>query len=316
MATRRDVALKANVSPATVTNVYNQSKYVSPEIRKKVFEAAKELGYMQEESMEFAFLCDDPSNPHNIEILEGLCATATEHNVFVSMIPFSNNLNSICDTLIKKRFSGVFISHAFHDIPPAIIKKLEKNNVVVSSSWHDFQVDFPSIPITMVDFLVNLGHKKICYLTNRSLTDCSYKNFEKAIKKHNLPFSTDMIISGSFPYKADCSNGYSAVKNAILGGKDFTAIVSTNDLMAMGAIRALTELGISVPNDVSIISCDDIPIAEFSNPPLTTVHLPAKSLGKICMTNMILRKLGETPSVSHTNLNIIVRGTSAPPKKK
>lgn len=316
LATRKDVATKAGVSQATVTNVYNQSKYVSPDIRKRVFEAAKEVGYMQDAPMEFVFLCDDPSNPHNLEIFEGMVSSASEQGTLVSMIPFSNNLESICNKLINNHISGVFISNSYHSVPENLLKKLEQNGIVVSSSWIDFQVNFETVPSVIVDYLVSIGHKKICYLSNKSLSECKPTVFETAMQKNGLSFSKDSIIPGIFPYKADLFNGYSATKNALIENKRFTAIVAVNDLMAMGAIRAIIESGLSVPDDISVVSCDDIPFAEFCTPPLTTVRLPAKSLGKTCMSNMILRKKGETPSVSHANINIIVRNSSAPPKKK
>ncbi len=316
MATRKDVALKANVSQATVTNVYNQSKYVSPEIRKKVFEAAKAVGYLQNQPMEFVFLCDDPSNPHNMEIFEGMVSGALEHGALVSMIPFSTDFDSICDTLIKNRISGIFVSNSYHQISEKTLKKLEKNSVVVSSSWKDFQVSFTTVPTMLIDYLVSIGHKNICYLTNNSLSDFDDRYFKEALQKNGIPFSKKMILPGSFPYKADLINGYSATKNALIEKKKFTAIVATNDLMAIGAMRAIIESGLSIPDDISIVSCDDIPFSEFCTPPLTTVHLPAKSLGKTCMSNMILRKLGEEPSISHASINIIVRSSSAPPKER
>ncbi len=315
MATRKDVALKANVSQATVTNVYNQSKYVSPDIRERVFEAAKEVGYMQNEPMEFVFLCDDPSNPHNIDIFEGMVSAALEQGALVSMIPFSNDFDLICNALIRKHTAGVFVSNAYHKISKESIKKLEKNSIVVSSSWNDFQVDISMIPSIAVDYLVSIGHKDICYLTNRSISDFDSDNFKLALEKNNIAYSDDSIIPGCFPYKADLINGYSATKNALINRKSFTAIIAVNDLMAIGATRAIIESGLTIPDDISIVSCDDIRLSEFCTPPLTTVHLPAKSLGKTCLSNMILRKMGKSPSISHANINIIVRNSSAPPKK-
>lgn len=315
MATRKDVAMKANVSQATVTNVFNQSKYVSPDIRKKVYEAAKEVGYMQNEPMEFVFLCDDTSNPHNIEIFEGMTSAALEHGTLVSMMSFSNDFHSICDILIKKRISGVLISNAYHNIPNESIMKLEKNGVIVSSSWNDFQINFSTVPSIIVNYLVSIGHKDICYLTNKPLFEFNNTQFKAALERNNIHYSDDLIISGSFPYKADLNNGYSATKNALIGKKSFTAIIAVNDLMAMGAMRAIIEFGLSIPDDISIVSCDDIQFSEFCTPPLTTVHLPAKSLGKTCLSNMILRKMGIDPSISHANISITVRNSSAPPKK-
>ncbi len=315
MATRRDVAKMANVSPATVTNVYNQSKFVSPEIRKRVFDAAKQIGYGQDQSMEFVFLCDDVSNPHNIDIFKGMCDSAANNNAFVSMIAFSDNIEQICNRLINKRISGVFISNAYHSISENLCNHLENNGVVVSSSWKDYQVDFSAVPIMLVDFLVSLRHTKIGYLTNRNLMTYNFVSFKNALSKNHIEFDENLIIPGSIPFKADMQNGYSAIKNALLAKKTFTAVIAANDLMAIGAIRAIKEFGLSVPEDISVVSCDDISFAQYCTPSLTTVHLPTQSLGKTCLLNMILKKRGEETHVSHEDINIIVRESAAPPRK-
>lgn len=322
MITRRDVALKANVSAATVTNVFNQSKFVSPEIRKKVLDAAIEVGYIQKQAMEFVFLCDDLTNPHNIDIFEGMCKSASEQNAIVYMVPFSNDFNLICDRLIKRRVAGVFISNSYHNIDESTCKKLEDNKIVVSSSWNEFQVDIFSVPGMLVDYLCTLGHKKIGYLINtpysKEMTYSKggrYSTFKDALRRNDIQFFDDMIIQGAFPYKADFANGYSSMKNALLAGKKFTGIIATNDLMGVGAIKAISELGLSVPDDISVVSCDDIQLSKYSIPSLTTVHLPAKSLGETCLSNMILKKSGQPHSVYHQNINIIVRDSAAPPKK-
>ena len=124
-----------------------------------------------------------------------------------------------------------------------------------------------------------------------------------------------MVIPGSPPFKADLQNGYSAMKNALIEKKSFTAIIAVNDLMAIGAIKAINEFGLSVPEDISVVSCDDIPFAKYCLPSLTTVHLPTRSLGKTCLLNMILRKKGEETATSHADINIIVRESAAPPGK-
>jgi LacI family transcriptional regulator len=128
----------------------------------------------------------------------------------------------------------------------------------------------------------------------------------------SLQLDHDLVVSleGDTPSSLP---GEIATKRMIASGKPFTALFAFNDLAAIGAIRALRGAGLSIPRDVSVIGFDDIPSAEFQNPPLTTVRQPLERMGEIAaaaLLSRITRSAKKPSSIIYVDPELIVRGTT------
>jgi LacI family transcriptional regulator len=154
---------------------------------------------------------------------------------------------------------------------------------------------FPSVSVIVdniqvvhdaVQYLVNLGHTRIAYISGPSLlttAELRLKGFKMALEEHGLQQTPELILGGDYKYEA----GIRASK-AIAALTDIpTAVLASNDLMAIGCLVGLKELGYNLPVDISVMGIDDIGCAQFVDPPLTTISLPLYDLGKVGMESLI-----------------------------
>ena len=150
---------------------------------------------------------------------------------------------------------------------------------------HQPGLDAPSVDIDnvasarlAVDHLIELGHRRIACITNAPLAYTAASDrlagYREALADAGLPLDAGLVAEGAF----DAASGHRAMAG-ILAGHDVDAVFVASDVVALGAIGALREAGRQVPDDVSVIGFDDIPLAAFFDPPLTTVRVPAHELG-------------------------------------
>lgn len=310
MISRKKVAEKSGVSQATVTNVFNKSKYVSPEIRERVLQAAHELGYRDSTVLEFVLLVKDADNPHNGMILSGMKEAADKFGAEVSMVLLDGNADKTVENLISRKVAGVFAAVSADALSLDAQKKFTENGIGFSSSWSDFLLDFDEAIEHMVSYLANLGHSRIAYLSGISLEgvdNLRYQCFCEALNKLNISVHKDLIVDGAFPYCTDVASGYQAMKKLLSYTTDFTAVCAINDLMALGAVRALQEAGLSVPNDVSVVGCDNIRLGEYTSPPLTTLDIPAREMGCQIIYTLLQKSKGIQTQKIHLTPQLILR---------
>jgi LacI family transcriptional regulator len=159
------------------------------------------------------------------------------------------------------------IPFVFIDYPP---KNEEIYSVLVDNESGSFEA---------TEYLIFLGHKKIAFLEGPKAAWDSKARFEgylKALKAHSLEFNPNLVENGNFTKE----EGYLATKRLLSKKEKFTAIFSANDQMAIGAIRALKEAGLKVPDDISLVGFDNIEASSIIEPPLTTVSQPIYEMGK------------------------------------
>lgn len=319
MANRKDIALKANVSTATVTNVLNNSKYVSPETRRRVMDAARELQYpiekmrqtVMSKTQEIALVVNDTSNPHYSQIMDGMNEIAVQHNYAVSMMKLWSKADDFCDMLIDRHINGAFFSINHGELEQRHIDKLNAAGVHVANA--KCIIDYNGMMDKVIQYLADLGHRRIAYLSGLSIQDpynTRYTAYLEAVRKAGLPQDASLTIDGVFPYDTTIRSGYWAMRSKLDAPLDFTAVIALNDLLALGAIKAITEKGLRIPEDISVIGCDDIMFSEFCNPPLTTLRIPAKVFGRQAMYDIIQSQLGEVPPPVHLAVELIIRKSS------
>ena len=184
-------------------------------------------------------------------------------------------------------------------------------------------IDFQQAVTEALDYLYDLGHRKIAYLGGKEVLADNSVYFEER-KDTFINFCQEHSINHeSFIYEGDYSaeSGYNMTKQMIADGDLPTAIFSASDPLAIGAMRALYENGYKIPDDISIIGFDDISVASFSNPPLTTIHTPAEFMGEYAAHYILLRTKEDslnqqTPIRLTLPCNLIVRNSCAAPRKQ
>jgi DNA-binding LacI/PurR family transcriptional regulator len=299
-ANRKEVAEKAGVSEATVSFVYSKKRYVSEDLRKRVLSVAKELDYspdyiarsmVTKTTETIAVLTNDIASPLQMEVIKSIQKEAMEKGFFVNVCGGTKNLESYIDNFIARRVDGVFVSVVSNLISDEYIKKLlDKNiSVIVTSTRHiedkrvcGLELDFVYGMNIIVDYLKSLGHQKIAYLScfdEEYHDDNRLKTFKECIKT-KFDNKNPLCICGEKPYESTIKTGYNLAYKLVNTTKDFTAIICSNDLMAMGATEALREMNYSIPNDISVVGIDDILFAESFYPPLTTLSHRAEEYGK------------------------------------
>jgi LacI family transcriptional regulator len=163
-------------------------------------------------------------------------------------------------------------------------------------------------------YLIGLGHRVIAYISGPKLlttTQLRLSGYKSALEAHGLPVQPELIIDGDYKYES----GLNAAKAIMSLPARPTAVLASNDLMGIGCLVGLRELGCQIPQDISVMGIDDIATAQAVDPPLTTMALPLYDLGSIGMESLI--KLRHNELEGHAALTlphrlVIRRSTAAP----
>jgi DNA-binding LacI/PurR family transcriptional regulator len=139
--------------------------------------------------------------------------------------------------------------------------------------------------------LLEYGHRRIAMITGppswRSVHDRA-QGYARALEAVGIDCDPGLIAEGDWSYQS----GYQAMQNLLARGQAFSALFAQNDCMAIGAMRALCEAGLRVPHDVSVVGYDDIPVAEYYDPPLTTIRQPMREVGALA-TRLLIQAIEE-----------------------
>lgn len=334
--TRADVAKLAGVSTATVSYVLNGSRHMSEKTRKLVLDAVDQLKYKPDmiarsmtknETMQLSFMVENAANPFYGEIINGFENAAVEHGYFVNICTGNKNINDYFDNYIARRIDGVFIAAIPYKFDMEKLYSLTENGIrVVVSGNTDVDLkrvssienDYVAAMQTAVGHLYELGHRDIAYLSGLSRKfrfDHRADGYLSAVKHFALPCGDDLLIDGQPPYRTDINSGYAMAKTLMRSGRHFTALICTNDLMAMGAISALKESGLHVPNDVSVIGFDDIIFSQAWRPAVTTMGGAKAEFGRKAF-ELLYTNIQQGTTGYHLNqLSLVRRASTAPPPR-
>lgn len=310
MSNISDVALKANVSIATVSRVVNKSLHkVNAATREKVLAAIRELDYrpnalakglLMKKTMTIGIIIPDISNPYYAEIVRGIQDTADRTGYAVML----HNTDGKEDRIIRdiyvlreKSVDGVIISGGIingYDTL-SVLKELKDRVVVVGRH----AVDFPAIMVDnmggatqAVQHLIDLGHRQIACIggpVGSSTAVDRLTGYRNALAQNGLPFNERLVKRGAWNPRS----GYLLAGQLLRAKARPTAIFSTNDQMAFGVIKAAKEAGLQVPRDLAVVGFDNIPLASYIDPPLTTVGIPMSELGSAAMRMLVALISGE-----------------------
>ena len=311
MSKRKEVAIAAGVSEATVSHVINGTKYVSPELTARVRKAIEEKGYYLNQaarclatnrSGHLALVVNNLKNPRYAEVAEAMQAEARKRGYIVSAIDiniFNFNEDAIFD-LIARNVDGLFLATYIDSMEPAIRRACEHGIKVVSGCAQFgkiLKIDYEQSIGEMVRHLAELGHKRIAFLSGYSLKESAhekYPNFCRAMEACGLKVLPELLVDGEAPYIAGLDTGFHAMNRLLDRRVSFDAVFAVNDLVAIGAMKALRQRGIRIPEDVSVVGCDDIPFASYVEPALATIRVPRAEMGKLA-AEMLCDILSDRP---------------------
>ena len=295
MATIKDIAKIANVSTAAVSRILNQDDTlnVSPETRQKVLDTARKLNYVKRSRpvsksvftlgiIQWFSSQQELEDSYYLLIRQGIEDYCLTHNIQI-VRTYKSDLNYI-DAL--KDVDCLICIGKFSEKEVQFFKEFNSSILFLDMPVNDSKIstvtlDFDQAVTQVLDYLVSLGHQKIGLLTGQEFVeeftpypDYRQEAFVRYCQTHNIHYEP-YIQEGSFRI----DSGYDMMCRLIEGGNLPTAIFAASDPIAIGALKALTEHGYHVPEDISVIGFDDTSIAEFTVPPLTTVHAPAYHMG-------------------------------------
>jgi len=334
--TSSDVATEAGVSRTTVSFVLNQRTDVKipAGTRQRVLSAAERLGYHPHgparqlaEGRSHIIGLVLRQTPEQIagdavlvETLRGLASAARTEGFRVLVEPLApNGPESSFESLLRSQHAdGLVISGPRVDDPSLISLADEDFPIVIQGAMPGLNVTSVDVDNVAgargaVEHLISLGHRRIACITNAPLVYTAAQDrldgYRAALEAAGLPVLDELIEEAAF----DARSGHSAMV-ALLARTTFDAAFVASDVVALGAIGALREAGRRVPTDVSIVGFDDIPLAAFFDPPLTTVRLPAYELGQAA-GRALLEQIAERAIPTRTLLptELILRGSTAAP---
>jgi len=331
MSTIRDVAKAAKVSISTVSHVINGTRYVSPDTRERVLQAIDTLNYKHNrlasslrnrKTFTIGVLLPNSANPYFAEVLAGIeeATYAQNYNIILgNATDDPEREQTYLNVLLSRQVDGILLisTGAFEDS----IALLAANNTPVVMV--DRSADLSGIDEIFTDnqaggrlateYLLNLGHERIGCITGPSFLTPSAKRVQGHLDAYaaaHLPHNSDWIVTGDFQH----SGGYDAACKLLALDPQPTAIFACNDLMAVGAISAVHQAGLHVPQDISVVGYDDIPLASYATPRLTTVAQPAREIGHLAVKRLLQRLTNPDLPPRHEKLPIklIERDSCAP----
>lgn len=315
--TRADVAQKARVSTATVSNVFNKAHMVKEETVARVMAAVQELNYRPNmvarslstrKTMQIGIVLENIRNPYYGELVEYFESEANKRGYFVNICIGTDKLDDYLDNFIARGVDGAFVAvmpYKFnmeklyslleHDIRLVISGNTDVDSTLLSSIENDYVLAMQNA----IEYLMSLGHRNIAYLSglSRSFTyDQRCATYLMHIESIFASKQDKLFVDGEPPYHTDEHTGYQQAMRLISRGVPFTAVICGNDLMALGAMRALRENNLRIPDDVSVMGFDGISIVRYSMPSLTTMAVDSKAFGtaafELLYENMLKGTIG------------------------
>jgi len=332
MATVKDIAKLAGVSTATVSRALANPEKVTDSTKKKVENAATQLGYAPnaiarslrtQESKTVVVILPDISNHFFTDIIKGIEAVAHNkgYKVLIGDADFSiSRVNKYLELVYSKQADGVLSLTADIPIAQIIDDEGKAKFPLVMACEHFKNLAIPSVhidneysAINVIESLIQMGHFKIACITGQSGNSISRSRLvgvKTCMEKWHLEQPDVYVEEGDY----SLLSGFEAAEKLLNLADRPTAIFCFNDEMAIGVIKCATQMGIEIPQELSIVGFDNIPFSEYCSPQLTTVHQPRQLIGESAMKLLLSILSGKKPNPEITlPAQLILRETTMPP---
>jgi|SRR5690554_534882 len=298
LTTIKDIARQVGVSPSVVSRALNNKYGVKESTREKITRAAKEMGYypnaaarslVTRKTETIGVMMADISEPYYSQIIKGMEFMASETGY---TLLFSNSYESLEHSKVlqkmvdAERVDGMIIVGSNIKEKNYISRLVERGTpfVLVERNFSD-----PRINCLWVDnvkggylgtrYLIDKGHVRIAHVAGNldyQVALDRLEGYKKALGEAGLTFTEELVASGNFLWQ----DGYSAMKELLRYQPLCTAVFTANDTMAYGALQAITEKGLAVPEDIVVMGFDNLDFSSLTSPPLTTIGQPRYEMGK------------------------------------
>lgn len=330
--TRKDVAARAGVSVAVVSYVVNDGpRPVSPETRAKVEQAIEELGYYpnelarslrRQQSFTIGLLIPNLTNPVYAEIARSMEDVCTEAGYLVLLC------DSARDPIQEKRFVEMLRAKQVDGVvmipstnPLELVELLRQARIPNIVLEHDL----PGVDCIAnddhtggrlaVQHLLDLGHRRIALIRrvpSSALSSERFAGYRQALEEAGIDFDPALVVQSEAGPAAGCK----AMQQLLALPQRPTAVITHNDVLALGALHAAWQAGLSVPRELSLVGYDDIQSSAFLVPPLTTVQFPKEGMGREAaeqILRLVQQEGGASPQTRLLPVKLVVRASTAPP---
>ena len=327
----KDVATRAGVSTSTVSLVLRNSKLISPEISQRVREIAQALNYQvnpharrlrRGQSTSLGLIISEMANPFFPEVINGFEAAASAQGFELLLYNTEldpERMDNAVNKMLRENVRGVAVLTS--TIEERQLAALLRHNIPVvllsmgpeHPSARKIEIDFATGIVQAIDHLSALGHKSFGVIAEPVLTGSAVTTRDVLLRCLAKKELRPACVTDS-SHQVD---GASAAVHFLLRQAHLpTALLCGNDLIAIGAISALQEANIRVPEDMSVVGIDDILFASLACPPLTTIHVPRAELGRLSFA--VLEQM-RRPSIGSThrprvNTHLVIRKSTSTPR--
>jgi len=306
----RDIARKLGISTSTVSRAFSKPEMVRPELRERILKMAKELNYrpnpiaramVRGQSDLIGLVVPDITNPFFPAIVRGAEDEARKHGLNLIVCNSDGHVakeKQYLHSLYDLTVAGVIVAGAARrdayvaelatGVPVVVLDRRLSGSPVVSQVNADNYGGSKAV----VDHMAGLGHHKLVYLSGPPMISTSedrLRGFRDECRLRDIEFS---VVRAGF----GVDDGYGAMKQAESMMDGATGVVCANDLCAFGVLARLAELGIAVPERVSVTGFDDISFARIFSPALTTVRQPTYEMGRRAVKAILSMRAGQTSS--------------------
>lgn len=319
------------MSTATVSHVLNGTRYVSPQLTERVQSAMVELDYQPDavaqslrrrKTFTLGLLVPSVEIPFFAAVAFQVEHSAAKegYNIILCNSKWDKSVEQAhLRDLLARRVDGLICisaSMGASDIGPVIeggtpVVMLERRMPGIGLDAVGIDNERGAYQATR--YLLELGHRQIAAIRGMpfsTVSDDRVYGYRRALEEAAVPFDENLVYSGNF----EPQTGYEAAGLFLSLPEPPTAIFAFNDLMAMGVLHRLTEAGLRVPQDVSVVGFDDIPLSQYMSPSLTTVRQPLQEMGRRVVNLLLQRISGDGPEkAQYVNFEpeLIVRGSTA-----
>ena len=332
--TIKEIAREAGVSTATVSRVLNNPERVRPERREAVLKVIERHDYVLHgmagalagaRSMTIGLVIPTITNSIYAASTQAIqrVAQRESYGVLLGVSEFSpDEERRLIRHLIERRVDGLILTGGGRD--PAIYRLIERHAIPCVVTWRlDSTANLPCVSFDnyaagrlAMRHLTELGHRRIGLICGRTaLNDRAMERrnaYVDALQELGIAIDTALIFERDFEF----IEGRTAMRRMLDGIDPPTAVFAANDIQAIGAIAECRASGLDVPKDISVIGFDDLPLAEFTFPKLTTVRVPAQRMGHVAATRVLEMIRGQSKPVSEVlPVELVLRESTATLKR-
>ncbi len=309
--TIKDVARAVGVSINTVSRALNAKPDVSPETRRQVLEVAKRLNYMPNKLARglrsnktgvIGVIVADIANPFFSAVVKGMGKAAKELGYSIILQDTGENYENeeeAIQIMISEQVDGLLITPV--QTEKRTIRMLQESNipfVLVARYFDDVDTDYVVADDVQGGYLatthlIERGHEKIAFINGPFYNSSAIERFQgykKALAEHDIQLNEELIRNGALTME----DGYTRGKALLMGHEPRpTALFTFSDFVALGAMKAVHEVGLRIPGDIAIVGYDDIDFAFCLESPLTTIRFPKREMGEEVVSLLERKMSGE-----------------------